>query len=49
MPISTATPVVVIGDLDAARRACDTLTHRGHAVVHLLAPTEDELRTALTP
>jgi hypothetical protein len=49
MPISSATPVVVIGDLDAARRACDTLTHRGHAVVHLLEPTEDDLRTALTP
>jgi Trk K+ transport system NAD-binding subunit len=41
--------VLVIGGLDTARRACDALTRRGHAVVHLPEPTEADLRAALGP
>ncbi|MEY9930539.1 Trk K+ transport system NAD-binding subunit [Catenulispora sp. GP43] len=48
-PVMDGSKVLVIGGLDTARRACDALTRRGHAVVHLPEPTEAGLRTALGP
>lgn len=41
--------VMVIGDLDIARRVCTTLTWHGHEVTHLLQPNEERLQNALTP
>ena len=48
-PAAPSSPpiVVVIGALDAARRACDALRRQDRTVVHLLEPTEDDLRATL--
>lgn len=41
-------PYVVIGDTHVARRVCASLHQRGCEVVHLVAPGDEELRTAMT-
>lgn len=46
--MSTRQRVIVIGDIDIARRTCTTLAWRGDEVVHLLRPNEGELQQALT-
>jgi voltage-gated potassium channel Kch len=43
-----ALDVLVVGDLEAARLTCGSLTARGHRVTHLVAPDEASLRAALT-
>jgi hypothetical protein len=41
-------PYVVIGETHVARRVCASLHHRGCEVLHLVAPGDEELRTAMT-
>ncbi|WP_457111956.1 hypothetical protein [Marmoricola sp. URHA0025 HA25] len=40
---------LVIGDLEVTRLACTMLAHRGVEVVHLLRPSDGELREQLGP
>ncbi len=39
--------VVIIGDLEVARRSCEALRQAGFTLVHILRPTDDEVRAVI--
>ncbi len=46
--MSSGLNAIVIGDIEVARRTCSALRERGYHVVHLLQPTDQELRGVLS-
>lgn len=48
-PAAERLRVVVVGDLEPTRRVCSELRGLGHAVVHLLRPSDEQLAAHLSP